>query len=60
LIAATRRILVLIAEFPKLLEAGEASFRNSMIELGLLAFLVVALVTSIVLLPKRRTAAERS
>src|SRR5689334_660087 len=35
LIAATRRILVLTAEFSKLLEQGEAAFRNAMLELGL-------------------------
>jgi uncharacterized membrane protein (DUF373 family) len=60
LIAATRRILVLTAEFPRLLERGEAAFRNGMIELGLLSLLVVALVASIVLLQKRRASAERS
>ena len=60
LIAATRRILVLTAEFPKLLERGDAPFRNGMIELGLLGLLVVALVASIVLLQRRRATAERS
>ena len=60
LIAGTRRILVLTAEFPKLLEAGEGAFRNGMVELALLAFLVVALVASIVLLQKRRAVAERT
>ena len=60
LIAGTRRILVLTAEFPKLLEQGGDAFRNGMIELALLALMVVALVTSIVLLQKRRAVAERS
>jgi uncharacterized membrane protein (DUF373 family) len=61
LIAATRRVLVLTAEFPKLLEQGNEAFRNGMIELALLALLIVALVTSIVLIQKRRPAvAERS
>lgn len=60
LIAVTRRVLVLTAEFPKLLEKGDASFRNGMIELALLALLLVALVASIVLLQKRRVAADRS
>src|SRR5262245_53757711 len=54
LIAATRRILVLTAEFKELLEKGVDAFRNGMIELGLLGFLVVALVVSLVLLRKRR------
>jgi len=60
LIAAVRRILILTAEFPKLLERGEPAFRYSMIELGLLAVLIVALVAAIVLLKKAPTAAERS
>jgi uncharacterized membrane protein (DUF373 family) len=60
LIAGTRRILVLTAEFPKLLEQGGDAFRNGMIELALLALMVVALVASIVLLQKRRAVAERS
>jgi len=60
LIAATRRVLVLTAEFPQLLEKGDSAFRNGMIELGLLGFLVVALVASIVLLQRRRAAAERA
>jgi uncharacterized membrane protein (DUF373 family) len=60
LIAATRRILVLTAEFPQLLEKGEASFRNGMIELGVLGFLVVALVASLVLLQRKKAVAERS
>ena len=53
LIAAIRRVLVLTAEFKNLLQKGEAAFRNGMIELGLLGFLVVALVVSLVLLRKR-------
>jgi uncharacterized membrane protein (DUF373 family) len=55
LIAATRRILVLTAEFKDLLEKGAEAFRNAMLELGLLGFLVVALVVSLVLLRKRRS-----
>lgn len=54
LIAATRRILVLTAEFATLLEKGEAVFRNAMIELGLLTLLIVAMVVSLVLLKRRR------
>lgn len=60
LIAATRRVLILTAEIKTLLQAGESAFRNSLIELGLLAVLIVALVVSIVLLRKRGVAAERS
>jgi hypothetical protein len=54
LIAATRRILVLTAEFVTLLEKGEGVFRNAMIELALLTLLVVAMVFSLVLLRRRR------
>jgi uncharacterized membrane protein (DUF373 family) len=44
LIAVTRRILVLIAELPKLVKEDVATFQYGMIELGLLTVLVVALV----------------
>ena len=53
LIAATRRILVLTAEFAGLVDKPEALFRNAMIELGLLTVLVVAMVVSLVLLRRR-------
>jgi uncharacterized membrane protein (DUF373 family) len=53
LIAATRRILVLTAEFATLLEKGEPAFRNAMVELALLTFLIVALVVSLYILRKR-------
>ncbi len=59
LIAASRRVLILTAEFKELLGKGETAFRNGMIELGLLALLIVALVVSIVLLRKRAVAVER-
>ncbi len=63
LIAGTRRILVLTAEFKDLLEQGETSFRNGMIELAILGTLIVALVVSLVLLRRRpdlgRAAAAR-
>ena len=60
LIAGIRRVLILTAEFKDLLQKGETAFRNGMIELGLLAFLVIALVISIVLLRRIAPAAERS
>ena len=60
LIAAIRRVLVLTAEFSKLVDAGELAFRNAMIELGVLTVLIVALVVSLVLLRRRPpTQAER-
>jgi len=57
LIAATRRILVLTAEFVTLPGKGEGIFRNAMIELGLLTLLVVAMVLSLVLLRRRHPGA---
>jgi Phosphate-starvation-inducible E family len=53
LIAATRRILVLTAEFAGLLEKGEVAFRNAMIELALLTGMVLVLVASLLMLRKR-------
>jgi len=53
LIAVVRRILVLTAEFPKLIELGDEGFRNAMIELALLTALVVALVASLAVLRRR-------
>jgi uncharacterized membrane protein (DUF373 family) len=44
LIAVTRRILVLTAEMPKLAKETQVGFNNSMIELGLLTVLIIALV----------------
>lgn len=63
LIAATRRILVLTAEFSGLLEKGATAFRNAMIELGILTIMVFVLVASLVMLRRRGVppaAAERS
>ena len=60
LIAGIRRILILTAEFKDLLQKGDTAFRNAMIELGLLAFLIIALVISIVLLRRIAPTAERS
>ena len=53
LIAATRRILVLTAEFAKLAEVGTETFRNAMIELTILTIMVVALVASLIMLRRR-------
>jgi uncharacterized membrane protein (DUF373 family) len=54
LIAATRRILVLTAEVTGMMDRPEPVFRNAMIELGLLTFLVLVMVISLVLLRGRR------
>jgi uncharacterized membrane protein (DUF373 family) len=50
LIAATRRILVVTAEFGQMLDKPEAAFHKAMIEVGLLTVMVVALVVSLRLL----------
>ena len=52
LIAAVRRLLVLTAEFARLLEKGEGAFQGAMLELGLLTVMIVALVVSLVILRK--------
>lgn len=58
LIAATRRILVVTAEFSTLAEKKEEiPFRNAMVELALLTVMVVALVGSLRWLQKRETGA---
>jgi hypothetical protein len=54
LIAVVRRLLVLTAELPRMLErADPALFRQVSIELALLALLIVALVMSLVMLRRR-------
>jgi uncharacterized membrane protein (DUF373 family) len=53
LIAATRRILVLTAEFSIKDGATEGRFRESMIEIALLTVMVVALVASLLMLRAR-------
>jgi hypothetical protein len=61
LIAATRRILVVTAQFSGLLEQEKTEqVRNSMIELALLTGMVVALVVSIRLLQKRKPPTRQS
>jgi len=53
LIAATRRILVVTAEFSIKGEAQQARFREGMIEIALLTVMVVALVGSLLMLRSR-------
>jgi uncharacterized membrane protein (DUF373 family) len=54
LIAVVRRLLVLTAELPRILEkADPAMFRQVSIELAVLALMIVALVASLVLLRRR-------
>ncbi|HEX4381915.1 MAG TPA: phosphate-starvation-inducible PsiE family protein [Myxococcales bacterium] len=50
LIAATRRILVVTAEFGQMLDKPDTAFHKAMIEVGLLTVMVVALVVSLRLL----------
>ena len=62
MIAAVRRILVLTAEFGKLMEQGDAVFRYAMIELGLLTVMTGVMVACLVGLRKRdkEAVAERA
>ncbi len=62
LIAATRRILVVTAEFAKLAQEGGTVFLYAMLELGLLTVMVLVFVTALVLLKKRspNAAADRA
>ncbi len=54
LIAVTRRILVLTAQFATLFEKGNtAAFQSAMLELALLTLMVVALVVSLRILRNR-------
>lgn len=55
LIAATRRILIVTAQLAAAVEktADEVAFRHAMFELGMLTFMVVALVASLLMLRKR-------
>jgi uncharacterized membrane protein (DUF373 family) len=54
LIAVIRRLLVLTAELPQLIDkADPAVFRQVSIELALLALMIVALVASLVMLRRR-------
>ncbi len=54
LIAVIRRILILAAQLPELPQASEAVFRRAIIELGLLAFMIVVLVGSLIQLQKHK------
>ena len=53
LVAATRRILVLTAEFTGSHEVTDARFRMTMIELSVLTAIIVALVASLLMLRRR-------
>ena len=50
LIAAVRRILVVTAEFAHMMEKTDAVFHRAMLEVGLLTFMVLALVVGLWLL----------
>jgi uncharacterized membrane protein (DUF373 family) len=60
LVAATRRILVLTAEFTGMPGRDESAFRVSMIELGVLTLMIVALVASLLMLRGRDPGAVAS
>ncbi|MGA8531510.1 MAG: phosphate-starvation-inducible PsiE family protein [Acidobacteriaceae bacterium] len=52
LIATVRKILILTAQMATSSDADEVGFRHSIIELGLLAFMVLVLVGSLILLQR--------
>lgn len=62
LIAAIRRILVLIAELAQVHDKPEEVFRNFIVELVVLTFMIITLVIALVLLRRRgeKVAAERT
>jgi hypothetical protein len=62
LIAATRRILVVTAEFSVAEKTGaqEARFRDGMLEIALLTIMIVALVGSLLMLRRVRDSAKLS
>ena len=63
LIAAIRRVLVITAEFAQVHDQPDSVFKYFLIELGVLAVLIVVLVTSLVVLRKRgdgKVIAERA
>jgi len=57
LIASVRRVLVLAAELPKVVETGGVQFQNAMIELGVLTAMTLTLVGCLVMLRKRHPGA---
>jgi uncharacterized membrane protein (DUF373 family) len=57
LVAATRRILVMTAEYGTLTTRSEEIFRASMIELSVLTLMIVAFVASLLMLRKRHPGA---
>ena len=62
LIAAIRRVLVLTAELAQVHDKPEAVFRNFIVELVVLTFMIITLVIALVLLRRRgeKVAAERT
>jgi hypothetical protein len=60
LVASTRRILVLTAEFGNLATRSEEVFRASMIELVVLTLMIVAFVASLLMLRNRHPGAVAS
>ncbi len=55
LIAATRRILVVTAEFSLQAKNDSAKMREGMLEIGLLTLMVLALVGSLLMLKRRES-----
>ncbi len=62
LIAVTRRVLVLTAEIHNIQDKGVEAFNASMLELGVLTFMILALAVSLLMLKRRHpeAVAERA
>jgi uncharacterized membrane protein (DUF373 family) len=60
LIAVTRRVLVITAEIPSIQDKGPDAFYASMLELGVLTFMILALAVSLLMLRSRHPEAVAS
>lgn len=52
LIAVIRRVLVITAQIPKLPESSDAIFRHAIWELGLMTFMILVLVGSLIMMQR--------
>jgi hypothetical protein len=58
--AGTRRVLVITAEIPSIQDKGPDAFYASMLELGVLTFMILALAVSLLMLRSRHPEAVAS
>jgi uncharacterized membrane protein (DUF373 family) len=60
LIAAIRRVLIITAEVSKMREGGEAVFKQTIVELSVLTFMILIFVGSLTVLQKTRPSRRES